>query len=213
MLAIVGVVLVAGLVLALWQLSRIDVPGLPGTTSTAASATTPAASPVPTPGTAPAPTPSAPAPAPALMPVAAVSALDPQGGGESSETAPRTVDGDPATAWDSQRYNSAAFGGLKDGTGLLLDLGVEADVTRVEVAAGGEGGSMSLLTAPGPALDGSVPVATAAAGGAQTLTPAQPVRSRYLVLWFTQLPTTDGVFRARVAEIAVTGSVVAPQVP
>ena len=212
-LAIVGVVLVAGLVLALWQLSRIDVPGLPGTTSTAASATTPAASPVPTPGTAPAPTPSAPAPAPALLPVAAVSALDPQGGGESSETAPRTVDGDPATAWDSQRYNSAAFGGLKDGTGLLLDLGVEADVTRVEVAAGGEGGSMSLLTAPGPALDGSVPVATAAAGGAQTLTPAQPVRSRYLVLWFTQLPTTDGVFRARVAEIAVTGSVVAPQVP
>ncbi len=152
------------------------------------------------------PTTSAPAASPAVLPVAAVSALDPQGGGENSQTAARAVDGDPSTAWESQRYNSAAFGGLKDGMGLLLDLGAEVQVSSVALTDGGEGGSVSLLTAPGPALDGSQPVATAPAGGQQTLTPAQPVRSRWLVVWFTQLPTTDGVFRASVAEIAVTGT-------
>ena len=211
-LAIVGAVVVVGLVLALWQLSRISVPAIPGTAAASAPAAT---TPAPTPSSAPAPTTTAstPPPAPVVLPVAVVSALDPQGGGESSETAPRAVDGDPATAWESQRYNSAAFGGLKDGMGLLLDLGVEADVTGVQLTAGGEGGSVSLLTAPGPALEGSVPVATAAAGGVQALTPPQPVRSRYLVLWFTQLPTTDGVFRASVAEVAVTGTVAAPPVP
>ncbi|GAB3457469.1 protein kinase family protein [Kineococcus endophyticus] len=206
-LGILGAVVAAGLVLALWQLSGIGAPRSTSEQTPAPAASAPA---VPAPSSeAPdttSPTSSAPAAAPALLPVAAVSALDPQGGGENSQTAARAVDGDPSTAWESQRYNSAAFGGLKDGMGLLLDLGAEVQVSSVALTDGGEGGSVSLLTAPGPALDGSQPVATAPAGGQQTLTPAQPVRTRWLVVWFTQLPTTDGVFRASVAEIAVTGT-------
>ncbi|WP_432561967.1 protein kinase family protein [Kineococcus sp. SYSU DK003] len=205
-LTLVGAVVVVGLVLALWQLSQIG-----GSRSTAeptpsATVTSTAAAPSPTATATATATPTQSASAtPVLVPVAAISALDPQGDGESSETAPRALDGDPATVWESQRYNSAAFGGLKDGIGLLLDLGVEVDVTRVDLADGGEGGAVSLLTAPGPSLDGSAPVATAAAGGQQALVPAQPVRARYLVVWFTELPRTEGVFRASVAEIAVTG--------
>lgn len=201
-LTIVGGVVVVGLVLALWQLSRIAVPRSASSAATTTAASAPATSaPVPE-----SPSASAPPVTPTLLPVTAISALDPQGGGESSQNAPRAIDGDPATAWESQRYNSATFAGLKDGMGLLLDLGVEADVSQVQLTDNGDGGSVSLLTAPGPALDGAAPVATAPAGGAQTLTPAQPARSRYLVLWFTQLPTTGGVFRASVAEIAVTGT-------
>lgn len=209
-LAIVGAVIVVGLVLALWQLSRIAVPDIP---TSAASAPAPATTSAPAATSAPAVSPSAATPPPVtpiVLPVASIAALDPQGGGESSATAPRAIDGDPGTAWESQRYNSATFAGLKDGMGLVLDLGVEADVSQVQLTDGGDGGSVSLLTAPGPALDGSTPVASAPAGGAQTLTPAQPVRSRYLVVWFTELPTTDGVFRARVAEIAVTGTIPTP---
>ncbi|WP_432510218.1 protein kinase family protein [Kineococcus sp. SYSU DK001] len=203
-LALVGGVVVVGLVLALWQLSRIDVPSVPGTAGPTPSATASA----PATAAAPAPT-SVPAPpaTPVALPVTAISVLDPQGdGGESSETAPRAVDGDPGTAWDSQRYNSATFGGLKEGIGLLLDLGAPADVTAVALTSGGDGGAMRLLAAPGATPDGWQSVASAPAGGQQTLTPAQPVRARYLAVWFDQLPTTEGVFRASVAAIAVTGT-------
>ncbi|PRY11450.1 protein kinase family protein [Kineococcus rhizosphaerae] len=208
-LTILGAVVVVGLVLAVWQLTSISVPGIPTSTrpSASASASSAPAADAPTPAPT-APASSAPAAAaPAVVPVVAISALDPQGGGESSQTAPRAIDGDPATAWQSQRYNSAAFGGLKDGIGLLLDLGAPVDVTTVALTNGGEGGAMSLLAAPGDTPDGWQPVATApAAGGQQSLTPAQPVRARYLAVWFSQLPTTDGAFRVSVAEIAVTGT-------
>ncbi|GAA0305692.1 protein kinase family protein [Kineococcus aurantiacus] len=205
-LALVGAVVVVGLVLAVWQLASIGVPRPTSPATPSAPVSAPAAT---TPGTAPAPAPTSAPPAVTAgpVPVVAVSAVDPQGGGESSETAGRAVDGDPATAWQSQRYNSAAFGGLKDGIGLLLDLGAPVDVTSVALTAGGEGGAVSLLAAPGDTPDGAQPVAAApAAGGQQSLTPAQPVRARYLTVWFTQLPTTDGAFRVAVAEIAVTGT-------
>jgi serine/threonine-protein kinase len=35
-------------------------------------------------------------------------------------TAPNATDGDPATAWQTQTYNTPEFGGLKDGLGLVL---------------------------------------------------------------------------------------------
>ncbi|MEZ0493307.1 hypothetical protein AB2L28_13785 [Kineococcus sp. TBRC 1896] len=206
-LVVLGALVAVGLVLALWQLSGIGAPRSTSERTPTPSASAPGSAPAPAPDPpSAAPGPVAPAPAPAALPVAAISALDPQGDGEDSATAPRALDGDPATAWESQRYNTAAFGGLKDGMGLLLDLGTEVDVTSVTLTDGGEGGSVSLLAAPGPGLDGSRPVASAPAGGQQTLAPAQPVRTRHLVVWFTELPTTDGVFRASVAEIAVTGT-------
>ena len=198
-LALVGVVVVVGIVLALWQLSRIGVPQPVG-----AGRPVTASAPAPT-TAAPAPTTAA-APVAGPVPVVAVSALDPEGGGESTETAVLVTDGDPATTWQSQRYNSPAFGGLKSGIGLLLDLGVDTQVTSVAVTMPGEGGSLELRTAPGPAVDGSVVVAAAAASGGQVLTPPAPVTTRYLVLWFTQLATVDGVDRVGVSEVQVVGA-------
>ncbi|NAZ78105.1 hypothetical protein GTQ99_22235, partial [Kineococcus sp. T13] len=203
-LGILGVVVVVGLVLALWQLSRIDVPDVPTATPRTSSAA-PSGSPATSPPASAAPAP-APAAEPAPLPVAAVTALDPAGDGESPESAGLVVDGDPATTWASQRYNSAAFGGLKDGVGLLLDLGADADVARVQLGAGGDGGTVELRTAPGPGVEGSVVVAAAAAGGQQVLAPPAAVRTRYLLLWFTSLPTTDGVFREVVGEVQVVGT-------
>ena len=39
---------------------------------------------------------------------------------EKDAQAGRATDGDPGTSWTSDTYNSAAFGGLKDGVGLRL---------------------------------------------------------------------------------------------
>ncbi|NAZ88364.1 serine/threonine protein kinase, partial [Kineococcus sp. T90] len=153
-----------------------------------------------------------PAPAPAPVPVAGVLAADPEGdGSEGGSTAPVT-DGDPATAWSSERYDSAVFGGLKGGVGLVLDLGADVDVTSVELTGGGEGGAVELRSTPGgpDPLAGSTVLAQSPAGGAQVLAPPAPARTRQLLLWFTRAATVDGEFRVAVGDVRVLGTPAAP---
>jgi tRNA A-37 threonylcarbamoyl transferase component Bud32 len=52
-----------------------------------------------------------------------VNAYDPDGGGggEHDSEAPNATDRDAATYWTTEHYASQAFGGLKDGVGLVLD--------------------------------------------------------------------------------------------
>ena len=57
----------------------------------------------------------------------------PGDGAERPGTVPGAVDDDPATAWETERYDSAALGGLKAGVGLLVDLGAPTQVDRVEL--------------------------------------------------------------------------------
>ena len=55
-------------------------------------------------------------------------AFDPQGDGhEYDDLVALAVDGDQATAWHTERYDTRALGGLKDGVGIYVDLG---DVAR-----------------------------------------------------------------------------------
>ena len=51
-----------------------------------------------------------------------VTSYDPVGQEQQllGNTAPNATDGDPATAWQTQTYNTPEFGGLKDGLGLVL---------------------------------------------------------------------------------------------
>ena len=52
--------------------------------------------------------------------------FDPEGDGEpeNDSDVPLAFDGDPSTAWSTLEYRgSPDFGNLKDGVGLLLDLG------------------------------------------------------------------------------------------
>ena len=45
-------------------------------------------------------------------------------GNENTGQARFVIDGDPATAWHTQYYlGNPRFGGLKSGTGLILDMG------------------------------------------------------------------------------------------
>ncbi|MCI2240525.1 hypothetical protein MO973_01500 [Paenibacillus sp. TRM 82003] len=206
-LALVGGVVLLGLVLAMWQLRGLSPDDEPSTPPAATSPTATATTSAPPPAPAPPPP-----PAPAPLPVASVTAVDPLGDGEEGTAPERVTDGDPATAWDSERYDTPDFGGLKDGVGVLLDLGAEVDVTSVQLTASGEGGTVELRTATGgeDPLAGSTVVAQAPAGGEQTLAPAEPVRTRWLLLWFTQAPTTDGENRVSLGEVQVQGTPAAP---
>jgi len=140
-----------------------------------------------------------------LLSPAGVQALDPGGDGEENDQdAPNAIDGDPGTGWSTQRYNSQEFGGLKDGLGLVFDLGEPRDVTQVLLDAPGDGGDIEIRTAPGPGFDGSTVVATGETGSDTVeLVPQAPVTTQFVLVWFTALPENDGDWRGVVNEVQV----------
>jgi hypothetical protein len=219
-LAVVAGLVVLGLVLALLALWKMGSPsplvaGSRGAAPSFTSSATASAAAAPPPGS-PSASASGTASASAsgtasasasggVADINGIQAIDPQGdGNENGASAEKAIDGDPATNWRSDRYQSATFGGLKKGLGLYLELqpGV---VTSVTVSMPGTGGAVELRSASGPGLDSSAPIATATAqSGTAVLRPAQPVTTDKLLLWFTELPQQSfGEYRLVVSEITV----------
>ncbi len=135
--------------------------------------------------------------------------FDPDGDGqERPGSVANAHDGDPTTAWETERYDSADFGGLKDGVGLLVDLGAPTDVRRVELGLTRPGVTAELRAADEPATDASsFPVLARARADDDrlALVPPDGTTGRYLLLWLTGLAPDDGRFSAGVTDVAVTG--------
>ena len=75
----------------------------------------------------------------------AVSDYDPDGDQhENPSTVINAYDQDPVTAWMTSTYNSAAFGGLKPGVGLLVDFGQPVTVARVGLGLTAAGADVEL---------------------------------------------------------------------
>ncbi len=103
---------------------------------------------------------------------------------------------------------TAAFGSLKPGTGLLLDMGWPVTITSAQIMLGAITGADFQLRAGGePVLADLRPVARATdAGGVVTTRPAGPVKARYLLLWFTRLlPDSSGTFEAIIYDVRLHG--------
>src|SRR5207245_10518232 len=63
-------------------------------------------------------------------------AFDPLGGGsEHDEEAGNVVDGNPATAWTTERYATRRFGNLKPGVGIAVQLDRAAKLTQAQVSS------------------------------------------------------------------------------
>lgn len=154
---------------------------------------------------------------PEVVKVTQATAFDPRSDGgdaaENSKRASRAVDGDPATSWRTEKYGSATFDGRKPGVGLVLDLGESRTVVSVEVTLDDAGGSVELRVPAKPANSApmkSIDQWDSMAGSEDapktlTLTPAQPVETRYLLVYFTELPDTSAsTYRGGIAEVTVT---------
>lgn len=144
--------------------------------------------------------------------IARVDDFDPQSdtAEENSELARLAVDGDPGTAWETLTYRgNPRLGGLKDGVGLLVDLGDPVDVSRVDLTLIGTPTSVEILAADEgsgapTSTDGLSRVASAEdAGSKVNLKLDEPLTTRYLVVWLTSLPPVSGGFKGQVAEIVV----------
>lgn len=130
-------------------------------------------------------------------------------GPENSQLAPLAIDTRLATAWTTQWYKTANFGGLKPGTGLLLDMGRAVTVTRVRLLLGSARGADVQVRAGTVAtsLNDLPPVSHATGvGGAVVLRLRQPVNARYLLIWFTRLPPdASGTFQASIYNVRPEG--------
>jgi len=199
--ALAALVLVVGLGLAAWQLVMVafdDDDGDDEPTSTS-------------PGSEPSETSSSTGRGP--VEVVGITGFDPPPGGngeENDDRMQRVLDGDTGTVWTTKKYNEQ-FGpaGLKDGVGLLLDLGETRSVSSVAIALRGEGTDVELRVAEERSADlGDYEVVAEAAdqSGLAEIGPEQPVEARFLLVWLTAIPSVDGSgFRGTIAEIGVRG--------
>jgi len=161
---------------------------------------------------------SSPAAAATSLPIAVASgfdALNPSDGGdENSNQAPNILDGG-AGGWDTQQYyGSPYFGGLKKGTGLILNMGKAVRVTSVTVEFGSvpganveiKEGSSDVRSAGN--VDSMTTVASAKdVSGSYTFTVAHPVTDQYVVIWFTKLPPMAGGHDTHKGQAAYMGQV------
>jgi hypothetical protein len=142
-------------------------------------------------------------------------ALDPAD--ENSSMAPNLLDGN-RQGWATEQYKSSPFfGGLKAGSGLILDMGHAVRITSVVITFGAQPGADVQLkvgnsdarTAVNEQSMTTVAQAPNLAGGAHTFTITTPVTGRYLVVWFTKLPPMAGPpgrYQAQIFNIIVRGT-------
>ncbi|QKV93796.1 serine/threonine protein kinase [Streptomyces sp. NA02950] len=133
------------------------------------------------------------------------------------EKAQLAADRDASTAWVTKEFwNYPNFGnlaGYEDGSGIIVDLGSVKNVSHVDVDFYRPGQKVEILAAEASAsepttLDAFSRHITAlkTAGGQLTTTLDKPVRTRYLLVHVTELPTsTPDRYRGGISEIKVKG--------
>jgi putative peptidoglycan lipid II flippase len=152
-----------------------------------------------------------------------VTDFDPQGtdGGENAETAALAVDGDPDTAWTTlYDRGSPELGNLKDGVGLLIDLGRDREIWSYDALFTGSPTSFELYAAPPGTQQPPTTIAELGepfvtdTADNDPLNPASrmalrpPVTARYVVLWLTSLPEEtpgSGSYLGQVRELRLEG--------
>lgn len=124
---------------------------------------------------------------------------------EKAELAALTIDGKPSTFWKTDNYNSADLGNLKDGVGLLLDMGKSIQISDVVATLSeASGANVELKVGDKAELSSLKTVAKVkGASGKTTFKPEQTASGRYVLIWFTRLPADAGKFHGTIYEVVV----------
>jgi hypothetical protein len=156
-----------------------------------------------------------------------------QGLEENNNGADLPIDGNSATPWKTHYYiGNPVFGGLKQGSGLLLDMGHTVTLSSVTVMFGSIPGGIVQIRigtpaapVPPPSSNTTPPQAAADQSFANAMTTvAQPTNvsgtvtfpvsskasGRYVLIWFTKLPPMAGQanrYQADIYNIVVKGLV------
>jgi hypothetical protein len=147
----------------------------------------------------------------APVPIVSAKVFDPLGDGqpENDSKVPLAYDGDPSTAWSTLEYRSSpAFGNLKEGVGLVLDLGGSQALSGVTVRSITPGATVEIRTADKLAnqLNGFTPAAHGTVKDSTDLAFDKPVTARFVLVWITGLAPSQNGFSADIAEVAVNAA-------
>lgn len=127
----------------------------------------------------------------------------PGDGVEHNAEAPRVYDGNPDTTWTTEGYGSEAFGGVKQGVGITVDLGQSQSISSVTLQLP-TSAQATVFAGEQPANSGTEVGRTQGRTGEVELQPSSAVNGRYVTVWFTSLtPSDDGRYRAALGEITV----------
>ena len=153
--------------------------------------------------------------------IAAARDFDPVADKGSGDENPTQValayDGKTDTAWTTLIYKgNAKLGGLKPGVGLILDLGEAVSVGTVSLTMVGEPTAVEIRVPVTDAETVTSPPTTSSSqwkivatnpttGTTADLSPASPVKTRFVLIYVTSLPAISGGFRGGIAEVSVKG--------
>ena len=120
----------------------------------------------------------------------------PPGNTENQETAAGAIDNSLSTAWSTSYYfNHPNLGGLKPGTGLLIDMGKEVRLSQVEVLFASNGSTTaSIYLGNNPAMSNTslsnftLVSPSASASGDHKYPVSSSATGRYVLIWLTSLP-------------------------
>jgi serine/threonine protein kinase len=149
---------------------------------------------------------------------------------ENRDGTPAAIDNDPTTFWATSWYvGNPVFGGLKQGSGLMLDMGHSVRLSSVTVTFGSIPGAnveikIGNSNAQSPAGDNAPnhnllgqqtadSMTTVASetnvSGTVTFTVTSKATGRYVLIWFTTLPPYAGhpnEYQAQIYNVVVKGS-------
>jgi putative peptidoglycan lipid II flippase len=154
-------------------------------------------------------TPSSSAAAGSMVKPVSATVFSPGGGPDNPGQAAQAIDGNPATAWQTDVYHDAVpFPTFKNGVGLLLQLPSPTVVGNVTVDVSSTGTKIQIRSS-----ETSTPAKlddTTALTQPMTMHPGHnsiPVKASaptsHLLVWISTLGTTDGQSRANISEITV----------
>lgn len=196
-MGLVVVFVIASLVVGLWGVSKIGSnTHLDFGSGTVAAPSVAPATPTPTPGNTL-----------AKLGVLSATGFDPQGDqSENPNQAPKVFDGNPQTAWTSEGYATAELGGLKQGVGVILDLGTGVTPAKIDLVLQAQA-DVSVYVATDRTLDGATKVGSqTGATGTVSFTVKDPKPGQFVIVWFTRLTQDgDGYYRAKLGEVTVYG--------
>ncbi len=140
----------------------------------------------------------------------------PPGSNEDSGEAANAIDGNASTFWHTSYYvGNPVFGGLKKGTGLLLDMGRAVRLSQVavqfgttccdhvQIEIGNDGNPVASALSTFTVLQSS-----ATARGNTTFNVTSNATGRYVLIWLTYLPPLTGSanqYQAQIYNVVVRG--------
>ncbi|MDQ3484017.1 MAG: protein kinase family protein [Actinomycetota bacterium] len=141
----------------------------------------------------------------------------PGSGDEQPDLVPFATDGDVNTSWETVTYDDQlgpTLPALKEGVGLVLDLGRVQAVREVQLTMPAPGADLDIRTAPTTATTApqssvdQYPLQKRVADAQQEsrIVLDEPVRTRFVLVWLTKLPPeATGGFQGAISEVQVLG--------